>query len=601
MNLNYKIFYPVIFALIYITSIGCKKNFLDKTPQDKLTETTTFQTYKGFQTYAWSFYDIFIGYGNNSEDVNPAQIMAGDLNSDNLVYTAAGNQNPWAYQLQTVPSSGGDWDFSFIRNVNILLDNIDASPLSASDKNHWRSVGLLFRSYRYFQLLSKFGDVPWLEHVVTADSTSILFGNRTSRDSVASNILRDLQWAQEHIEENNDGPNTVNVNVVLAVLSRFALFEGTWRKYHGLQGSGTYLTASRDASLKLIDAFSVLHSNYDELFNSQSLAGVEGIILYKGYANGLRTSPINRYLGTAAWYVDAAKDVVESYLCTDGKPISTSPLYQGDHSVYDAFRHRDHRLYLTVEPPYKVVLGNGANTWEFTDNPVEGEYIKLLDSISSRGFKTLPTTRWNGQYLKQAPHFREYNYGQVWNPSELGYFFYKYYNTTDDRSGITCTADAPIFRIEEDLLNYAEAEWELGEFTQSTADITINKLRARVGVAPLNVPAINGSFDLKRDPDVDPLLWEIRRERRIELLGEGFRFDDLRRWKKGRYLDKIPLGVWVNNSDYENSLSIYGGGSEGYVQFFGQPAGWLDYYYLYPIPKDQIALNSNIKQNPGWQ
>jgi hypothetical protein len=583
----------------FMAMAGCNKNYLEKSPQDKLTEATTFQTYQGFKTYAWGFYDIFEGYNNNSAD-NNIDILKGDIYSDNMAYTAAGNENPWAYQLMIVPPSGGDWDFSFIRNVNILLDNVDKSPLTQEDKDHWRSVGLLFRSFRYLQMLSEFGDVPWLEHVVQTDSTNIIYGTRTARDTVAANILRDLQWAELHIEENNDGANTVNVNVVQAVISRFGLFEGTWRKYHGLQNATPYLQASRDASLKLINDFPTIHANYDELFNSESLAGVEGLILYKVYANGLRYHSLDRYLRTAAWFVDMAKDGVQSYLCSDGKPISTSALYAGDTSMYNEFRNRDHRLYYTVEPPYKVTIANGATTWAYTGVPEEQEYVDIMATISSPGFKTLPTSRWNGQYLKQAPHFREFNNGQVWSPSELGYFMYKYYNTTTDCSGPVNTTDAPIFRVEEAMLNYAEAEWELGEFSQSTADMTINPLRVRAGVQPMTVSAIDASFDTNRDPEVDPILWEIRRERRVEFMGEGFRFDDLRRWKKCTYLNKQQLGVFVNNDDYGDALTIHGGGTEGYVEFFGPPPGWLEYYYLYPIPKDQLVLNPNIKQNPGW-
>lgn len=114
------------------------------------------------------------------------------------------------------------------------------------------------------------------------------------------------------------------------------------------------------------------------------------------------------------------------------------------------------------------------------------------------------------------------------------------------------------------------------------------------------VANITASFDANRDPSVDPVLWEIRRERRVELMGDGFRFNDLKRWMKGTYLNKQQLGVWVNNSDYNNKLSISGGGPSGYVQFFGVPTGWLDKYYLEPVPTQELALNPKLKQSPGW-
>lgn len=119
--------------------------------------------------------------------------------------------------------------------------------------------------------------------------------------------------------------------------------------------------------------------------------------------------------------------------------------------------------------------------------------------------------------------------------------------------------DMPLFRVEEVMLNYAEAMCELGEFDQPVADRTVNKLRSRANVAPMKVAEINDSFDPKRDLGnpaypgdyaVNPLLWEIRRERRIELFSEGFRFDDLRRWKKCHYALKKKLGMYVKASDF---------------------------------------------------
>ena len=134
-------------------------------------------------------------------------------------------------------------------------------------------------------------------------------------------------------------------------------------------------------------------------------------------------------------------------------------------------------------------------------------------------------------------------------------------------------------------MNYAEAMYELGLFDQSIADKTINKLRKRAHVADMVLTDITTDFDPDRDQDVNPLLWEIRRERRVELMGEGTRLDDLRRWKKGHY-------VKVMNGPSNN---------EGYVYYFEKPIGWLEHYYLNPIPLNQLALNPALEQNPGWE
>lgn len=588
-----------------IAIAGCKKNFLDKTPLDQLTEATAFQTYDNFKTYTWGLYEIFEGYSRGSYGLD-FSTLARETYSDNMAFSSAGVESGYAFQKKVAPAAGGGWDFSFIRRVNIMLDNIDKSAMAQVDKDHWKSVGYFFRAYRYFELLAAFGDVPWLEHVVSDADEDILYGARTSRDQVATSILDNLAWAESHIKAAGDGTNTINVHAVRALISRFGLFEGTWRKYHGLANANAYLQASANASLTLITSFPNIMSSYDDLFNSEDLTGKPGIILFKQYAANEVMHSLTRVIRTSSWYFDVAKDAVESYLCTDGRPVSTSPLYAGDHSMYDEFRNRDRRLYFTVVPPYKVVVtppvGNSF-AWTHTANPADREYIDLMASLPGNlaDGKRLPITNWNGFIVNMSPHFRKFNGGHGFDASELGYYYYKQYNMRTDVSSVPrSTTDCPIFRIEEVMLNYAEAKFELGEFDQGIADATINKLRIRAGVAAMNVSAIDASFDTNRDPSVDPVLWEIRRERRVELMGDGFRFNDQKRWKKGNYVNKQQLGVWVKNADFGNKLTIKGGGAEGYVEFFGVPLGWLDKYYLEPIPLNQVALNSELGQNPGW-
>ena len=229
--------------------------------------------------------------------------------------------------------------------------------------------------------------------------------------------------------------------------------------------------------------------------------------------------------------------------------------------------------------------------------------------------KLLPFRQgYDGGILGAVPHFDFYLENQPWYKSAFGYNNWKYYccylSMGSQRNEET---DMPIFRIEEVMLNYAEAMCELGEFDQTVADATINKLRPRANVKPMKVSEINTAFDPKRDLgntdypndyEVNPLLWEIRRERRIELFSEGFRFDDLRRWKKCHYALKKKLGQYVRSSDFAagTNVTIDGGGSEGYLEFHPkQNHLWPDYYYLNPIPRNERVLNPQLEQNPGWE
>ena len=623
--------------------VGCNKDFLNKIPLNQLTTETAFVTYANFQTYTWSLYDYLAGFGTLGATMPPAFNSQENSNSDNI---SNGVQSSYINQSKLPTTSAGNatsslqistWDFSYVRKVNIMLDNIDKSSMIQADKDHWRSVGYFFRALRYYDLIAAFGDVPWIEHSLSDTSVGVLYGNRTARDTVAMNILNNLIWAESHIKVSGDGANTINVNVVRALLSRFGLFEGTWRKYHNLSNANTYLNACATYSQKLLASFPNVMSNYDDVNNSEDLSGKAGIILFKQYITNIYNNPmLTRYTASTSWNCDVPKSAVESFLCTDGRPISTSTVYQGDNSMYESFKNRDRRLYFTVTPPYSVKFinksitaqaSNSDNLWAFDAIPERGAFVRLMnDSIPGNINKRLPFLAQtqdmkSGNVIPNIPHFTSYTAALSNLPtaaiaisqavSKLGYYYWKYYNRLpmDGASNYGGTQDCPLFRIEEVMLNYAEAQFELGAFNQSIADVTINKLRPRANVANMVVSAINANFDLKRDPTVDPILWEIRRERRIELFGDGFRFNDIKRWKKGVYLNDYQLGVKINKADYpiytafnitNVNILIDGGTSIGYVKNSPVPLGWQDKYYLEPVPLQEIAINPKLSQNPGW-
>lgn len=595
--------------------VSCNDDFLEVYPRDTQTEATAFVTADNFETYAWGLYSIFGGYSDDT--------LGDDKNGGNLVSNAAGGESDWAMGRYKVPSSGGDWDFSFIRRCNLMLDHIDGSQMNEDEKKHWRAVGLFFRSHRYFQLLQKFGDVPWIEHVLSTDSEELYYP-RDSRDMVAANILRDLKQAAADIREGGNGNNTVNTDVVNTFLSRFALFEGTWRKYHGLQDADTYLQAAADAALAVINTgkYSV-NPSYDALFNSEDLTGAASIILFRQYTGGELGHNYTRRIRTGELTFEATKDLVDSYLCSDGKPISTSDVFEdapdeeGKDRLreYDRFRNRDRRLYVTIVPPYNENMSDSKDS----------EYKVMLDdadNASWTGTKRLPMTNFKGQVCNSQPNLMESSNFTNWGKTHMGFCMWKYYNTTTPSTTANSdnTTDAPIFRYEEVLLNYAEAMCELGKFDQAVADRTINLMRRRpsCNVADMDVDAI-AAAGRNWDPALetggyynraaDPVLWEIRRERRLEFVGEGFAFRDIRRWKiADLVLNKRPQGAWIDRNVYGGNLTLQdidgntlpADAQYGYGAYFGKPSGWLEHYYLYPLPLNNLVLNEALEQNPGW-
>lgn len=598
---------------------GCNDSFLDRTPISEPTAETAFNSYNNFKAYSWGLYETLptLGYGEETSD---------DISYNS---TRGSGESSWIRGIVTVPDgqTSTTWNYyAYIRRVNLMLDNIDQSSMTDSEKAHWRSVGYFFRSYRYFSLLSEYGGVPWIDHVLSDNETDLIEGPRASRDEIAEHILSDLKYAEENIYESGDGANTINKRVVQALLSRFCLFEGTWRKYHGLGDSQKYLAECERVSRQLVTEMPEVASCYDDLFTSLDLSNVPGVILYRAYSNDqnvVHSISINGTTAQSFW--NPTRDFVDSYLCYDGKPRWTSPVYLGDRDIYDEFSNRDHRLWLHVTPPYEVDRSESAsawdNKWKFTDNPRDRSFIDSLAQRVGVGYgtakerqKTLPFRQgYEGGILGHVPHFDFYLDNQPWYKSAFGYnnwkFFATYLAAGAQRNE---EVDMPLFRIEETMLNWAEASCELGEFDQTVADLTINRIRPRANVAPMKVSEISSEFDPMRDKgnplyngdyEVSPLLWEIRRERRIELFSEGFRYNDLRRWKKAHYMLKKKLGQWVRVSDFPEgtAVTVEGNGEEGYLTFHPEQTHlWPDYYYLSPIPRNERVLNPQLAQNPGW-
>lgn len=585
----------LLIATIMFGGSACIDNTLDKNPELSFTEENAFENFQVTQNYALGFYTRFQGYN--------LSIANSDWDGDLMMNNSSAQGSDWVWGRVVPPATSSTWNFSFVRQVNIMLQNLENSSMTDREKNHWRAVGYFFRAYDYYEKIAAYGDVPWIDRVLT-DQDELLFAPKTPRDQVANQMLEDLLFAEANILEpgtNSIVGNSISQDVVNALISRFGLFEGTWRKYHGLSDSDKFLRASADASEKLIANNPTLHPNYDEVFNSASLDGMPGVLLFKRYEVGLTTHILTSRHRNSAGNWDITKKGADMYLLQDGQTRWNSDLFETDKDPYAEFRNRDRRMLYTLVPPFRVKPVSGSRqAWDYSDDPKDREYIDLMETISNSAQKFLPSRNHAGFILRVSPHYRDFNEGDPYNVSRTGYNLFKYYSRLHDIQNIDFT-DAPIFRMGEVLVNYAEAKWELGEFDQTVADMTINKLRERGMVSPMTISEITSDFDPTRDPEIDPILWEIRRERAIELMAEGFRFDDLRRWKKLNYVESPKLGRWIVASEVNNRIPIQDGASEGYIQFFpGTPPTVPSHYYLYPIPTEELALNSNLVQNPGW-
>ena len=569
-----------LFVLATMTFAGCNKDFLTRYPLDAFTDDTYWTNENNIRTFAYGFYPTyFIGYGSGWTWGIYFSAPGGKLDDDWAPTT------PPQF-VDIVPPSGGGWGFTNVRKANIFIDRVAASPLADEAKNHWLGVARFFRGMAYFDLVKRFGDVPWFETVPAEIDNDELYKPRESRVSEMSKVLEDFQFAAANVRA-SDGPAKQSVNkwVVLSFMAKVFLFEGTWEKYHATPGGKAteFLQAAKTAAAEVINngGFN-LTNNYRSNFNSLDLASNSEMIMYRHYAEGIQTHALVSYVNREG-QTGPNKNFIDTYLAEDGLPISLSPMYQGDKSVTQVFANRDPRM---------------AHTFTSYELRPNGSYNMNGDlmGVSTSAYTTL---KFLNETVKNGP-------GGLSN---------------------TNYTDAPIMRLGEVMVTYAEAAAELGNITQADLDMSINRLRSRTGmtVAPLQVlggePAVNGQVydDPNRDPTVPSMIWEIRRERRVELAMEGVRQDDLRRWKKLDYVDftknpDINRGAWLDRDDWQKPDGtswlkdvVLEGGDEGYIipaSSAGTRTFTNDKFYLSPIPLDQIKLYEDmgytLEQNPGW-
>ena len=359
-----------------------------------------------------------------------------------------------------------------------------------------RSVAVVrfFRAWEYVYKVKRFGDVPWYETELQMDSEE-LYKGRDSRKVVFTHILEDLDFAIEHLLKPNE-TKTGNMHkyAALAFKSRACLYEASFRKYHGLGDYEELYREAADAAAQVIEegGYSIYKTDkplqdYYNLFVQEDLASNSECIMPRVYITKLLMHNNTRQMEES--YTGLSRAMFEQYLCADGLPTAVSPGYEEADMPMDELMQRDPRLRQTIdnpELPFKVL------------------------SDGTKQFNALPII--DTKYCT------------------TGYYVMKYHSTDPEQWNIgQSTLDVFIFRYAEVLLNYAEAKAELGECTQEVLDQTVNELRDRVEMPHLKV---NVGFTDPNWPDygyeLSPLLYEIRRERAVELVGEGFRWDESR-------------------------------------------------------------------------
>ncbi|HPM10055.1 MAG TPA: RagB/SusD family nutrient uptake outer membrane protein [Paludibacter sp.] len=587
----------ILIITILLVPVLSSCEMLDLEPKDQISQFDYFKNATDLELFSNPFY-------NNLLDKSPFDEQSDIIVEAILTDVLTGGNR------RTVPASGGGWSWGTLRRINTLLEHVD----NCEDKDavvKYTAISRFFRAYFYFDKVVRFGDVPWYDKQLgSADED--LYKPRDSRELIMSKMIEDIDFAIENLPA---GKSTYRVNkwAALALKSRFCLFEGTYRKYHNISLEGNdykyYLNQSVAAAKEIIDNSPYkLYStenptkDYLMLFAQKNADADEYILAIKfDYALGIRHNASAYTLVTTQGRPGLTRKFVNSYLMKDGSRFTDKAGWQ-EMSFLEETSNRDPRLAQSMRTP---------------------GYTRINQTQVLAPDLNLAVTGYQSIKFVQDP---------------------KSNSSNNDRTG-SSDCDMPVFRLAEVFLNYAEAKAELGTLTQEDLDISINKLRKRVDMPDMNMAAANSTPDVNYlgsetygYPNVSGankgVILEIRRERTIELLQEGFRLSDLYRWKAGKAIDQSFMGMYFAGAgeydltgDGKADIVLYPKDTpkppaqEGVVPFelekdiflSNVTSGYIDFHqkverngfneqrdYLYPIPIDERTLNNNLTQNPGW-
>lgn len=625
-----------ILAIASMTLFSSCDDFLNKEPMDFGSEASYFKTAEDLRKAVNNFYPLFPGNNRPLQD----GLFTEDNNSDNQC-GGWSNSNFYPGNRVTPDLENSEWKFSNLRNCNYFISLIEErmrkGEISGAENEirHYLGEFYFFRAYEHFRLLRKFGDAPIVDRVLSDDFAELQGACvRQPRNEVARFIISDLEKAKTLLLEKAPQANRLNKDCAAILLARTALYEATWEKYHAntafVPGNAKWVGANLHPDFQFVAGSPeneiiffldkaienareaadgrTLASDYEALFNTSATEKQSEMILVKKYSVGIVSHSVPKLLAAGSNNCGFTKALVNSYLMTDGLPVYASRAYteeRRDTSIVTEMQDRDIRLVVSVNKP--------------------GDINKMTNPIDYLGIPRITNTTETG-----SPTGYEIRKYHVTDPAQ----------TESYSAGIT---DTPIFRAAEAYLIYMEAYYERYQSLDSYCDEYWRALRRRAGVNEDYRYTI-AHTDLNREDDlsvwskgvmVDETLYNIRRERRCEFIAEGFRLDDLYRWRAMDMMnkngDKDPIddgyvmrgfNLWdqfytrydQNELKREGVVSSESDGAhlcphrryitdKAYSGYnFPKP------HYLDPVPVSEIILcsqnsdpsTSTIYQNPGW-
>jgi starch-binding outer membrane protein, SusD/RagB family len=522
----------ILMTVVGLFLTSCE-DFLDRPSLTTMNDGNYWTSENNLRLFADGFYsNYFVGYNATwGVDYTP---LRGYYFADD--FTSSGKQSGFETQAPESRSStseadgtwlttyaGPTWNFAWVRKSNLFLERIEAmkdKSITTSVYQHWSAVARFFRGYEYSRLVSVFGNVPYYDRVTLDSELDLLYKDRDDRTMVMDKVYDDFVYVLDNMRLTDGNTQYLNKYIAASFISRFMLFEGTWQKYqlNNTEKAKKYLDlAVKAADLVMKSGKYSFASDFRSLFGSEDLSANKEVILFRVYDAALGvTHHIASYSNTTESQPSAPNlKLAKAFVCYDGKPYKLS-------GVANAANLDIKNMVATRDPRFE------ATFWDAPKK--ESATLLYADKFIDR----------------VGPTF----YGKTY-PSIYG--------------SNTNTNDAPVIRLAEVVLNWIEAKAELATMggtavTQAEIDASINAIRLRPLDAVATAKGVKKTAALSlaslpddpdRDADVSALIWEIRRERRMEFVFEHTRLMDIKRWKKIKYMDGTAnpdnlLGLWTN-------------------------------------------------------
>ena len=546
----------LMLSVFYLS--GCN---LDRIPETTLTNENFWKTENDLKGACTRFYNLLEGFSHDTR--------ADDIIGTTSDQTSAGSRS--------IPNTSSDWSNPYVRifTANNIIEKGPAVAIPVAKQNRWIAEAYFFRAYYHFILVTKYGDVPLITRTIKGLNDSLLYSARVSREIVIQQCYKDLDFAAQWLPTRATAALAANAadwgrvtrSSALALKERIGLYEGTYSKYHNL-GSDykAHLKVAIDAAVLVMKEGHALYPDFQKLFlfEGEGSANLENIFVKVYGPNGAGTV-VHGNARQLENGVSLTRNMLDNFLCSDGLPWSKSPLRPAVETSYNtALTNRDPRVGMT--------------------------FFKVGDM----GYKSatfIPFTNQGGN----------------------GYSIKKGYLDSEWNTNSKETIDKMLIRYAEVLISYAEALYEYnGTITDAQLDATVNALRARVG---FNVKLTNAFVTANGLNMLD----EIRRERAIEFVDEGLRYNDIIRWKIAESVlpvnmigtkfiqsetTKLRTDLKARLTDATgklNGLAVYNQIDMYVIELAGNRKFDPAKDYLYPVPLNEMSLSGGtVVQNPNW-